>query len=173
MKQLKNNKKHTLKFQLQMLRMMILGSKMAKISSVILIVATLAAAVMVRDHLLYSILLIIGALVLVWYMVNYLSTNGINPKEVSKNELENSISKLKSYVSNRKKYEAYVFAFWLLTLVPVILYKLDFSPFIGLAIALLLVVSPFFVTSSAFKQIDKNIEDFESVIDNTNFNQIN
>lgn len=108
----------TFQTQLKKFEKLLIGAKMARISSFILVGVSIGLAIRFRDNNLYVMLLLMGALAIVFFIDKFLSIKEIKQQSYTQTSLVSSISKLKTYMANRKKYEMYFMAFWVLTLIP-------------------------------------------------------
>ncbi|MFD2565448.1 hypothetical protein [Aquimarina rubra] len=165
MKNSKTSRKDTFQYQLKNFKMLLNGSKMAKISSIILIALSLILAYISKENIGVVISLLTGAFGLVVYIVKFLSLKNIKQKSYTQTSLVTSLSKFKGYVSKRKKYEMYFMALWIITLIP-------FGPtvkfnYIAAIVAAVIYIGIVAVLGGlAFKKIDRQILTLESVMKN-------
>jgi hypothetical protein len=87
--------------QLNQFQSLLLGVKLAQISSIILIAFSLILAIINREHILVVLSLLIGALILILCMYQFLSLKGIKQKSYTQRFLVASISKFTRYIYNR------------------------------------------------------------------------
>ncbi|WP_179339957.1 hypothetical protein [Winogradskyella ludwigii] len=118
MKNSNQTKQDTFQKQLKTFEKLLIGAKMAKLSSFILIGVSIGLAIRYRENNLYVMLLLMGILAIVFFIDKFLSLKDIKQKSYTQTSLVSSISKFKTYMINRKKYEMYFIAFWVLTLIP-------------------------------------------------------
>ncbi|WP_179335768.1 hypothetical protein [Winogradskyella costae] len=118
MKNSNQTKQDTFQKQLKTFEKLLIGAKMAKLSSFILIGVSIGLAIRYRENNLYVMLLLMGILAIVFFIDKFLSLKDIKQKSYTQTSLVSSISKFKTYMNNRKKYEMYFIAFWVLTLIP-------------------------------------------------------
>ncbi len=116
----KSNIKRQNTFEVQSAKFekLLLGAKMARVSTLILIAVSLILVYFSRDNTTYVMILLIGALAILFFREKFLSIKAIKQKSYTQTSLISSISKLKTYMANRKKYEMYFMAFWIITLTP-------------------------------------------------------
>lgn len=107
-------------------RYLLNGSAMAKNLSFLYVITSLMLAYKMRDHLEYFIPLIIGALLILWYTLTYLTLKGFNPKGI---DLQNQLKLYRRHIVKREKYESSVFFIWILTIVPGFLFGKEISIF--------------------------------------------
>lgn len=113
---------------------MLKGSNMAKYLSVCYAAASFTYAFKFRDELLYSIPLILGGLVVLIYAFKFLWLKGVNEKATTASDIVTAVTEYKKQTLKREKFEPFVMAFWLLTLVPVYLEGKDLTPFLVMKI---------------------------------------
>ena len=118
MKNSNQEKQDTFQKQLKTFEKLLIGAKMAKLSSFILIGVSIGLAIRFRENNLYVMLLLMGILAIVFFIDKFLSLKDIKQKSYTQTSLVSSISKFKTYMVNRKKYEMYFMGFWMLTLIP-------------------------------------------------------
>jgi len=156
-------KKDTFEYQFKKFKYMLAGSKSARISTIVLIVMSLVLAFKAREDFSQMIPLLLGVILLVVYMVKFLSIKNIKQKSYTQASLTSSIAKFKEYMANRKKYEMYFMSIWVLSLIPFVS-----SEFVSVYIAILCagiyigVVT--FLGSLAFKKIATDILRLETVM---------
>ena len=99
-------------------KMLIAGSKMAKVSTLLLIGFSLLLMFYADKNMLSIGSLLIGIVALMVYLSKYLSLKTIEQKSYTQTSLISSISKFRTYMTNRKKYEIYYTLIWTLSLFP-------------------------------------------------------
>lgn len=146
--------------QLYIFKSLLSGSIMAKVSCFILIFFSISVLYKSQAQILEVLLLCAGILGLIYYMFKYLSIKDIKQKSYTQTSLVSSISKFKSYMKNRKKYEMYFMGFWMLSLLPYVIAFLESkSQAILVTISYIAVVYVF--GKLAFMKMDKVIEKLE------------
>lgn len=165
MKNSNNKTQDTFQTQLKKFEKLLLGAKMAKISSCILVGVSVGLAIRSRDNSLYVMLLLMGALAIIFFIDKFLSVKAIKQKSYTQTSLVSSISKLKTYMSNRKKYEMYFMAFWVLTLIPSAASHFESNVFGIIGILLYIAIVSVF-GYLAYKKTDKEIAMLESTMEN-------
>ncbi len=136
------------------------GSKMAKASSLGLITISLILVYKSRADLWILTALVAGVLILGVYIIRFLSLANIKQKSYTQMSLVSSISKFKSYMKYRKKYEMYFLGFWVISLIPYASSSLESrSKAVLYAIAYIALVSV--LGNLAFNKVDKKILDLE------------
>jgi hypothetical protein len=158
-------KQDTFQAQLTKFEKLLVGAKMAKVSSVILVVVSLVLVYFSRDNSMSVMLLLIGALAIVFFIDKFLSIKEIKQKSYTQTSLVSSISKLKTYMSNRKKYEMYFMAFWVLTLIPSAATHFE-SNTIGIIAMLLYIALVGVFGYLAYQKTDKEIDLLERTMEN-------
>ena len=160
----KTNKMDLFQNQLKNFRALLNGSKMAKVSAILLSVFSLVIAYKSRSDLGQAIPLFLGSVAQIVYIVKYLQLADIKQKSYTQKSLKSSVSKFKVYMSNRKKYEMFVMSFWIITMIPYALnYESALIVILGCILYILLVS---FIGVLAFKKVDSNIELLESTLKN-------
>ncbi|NRD24750.1 hypothetical protein HNV10_15965 [Winogradskyella litoriviva] len=165
MKNLNSQKQDTFQAQLAKFKKLLVGAEMAKLSSIILIVVSLVLAYKSRENSFNVMLLLIGVLSLVFFIDKFLSIKDIKQKSYTQTSLVSSISKLKSYMAKRKKYEMYFMAFWILTLIPSATTYFE-SNIIGAIGVVLYIAIVAFMGNLAYKKTDKEIALLENTMEN-------
>ncbi|WP_289045193.1 hypothetical protein [uncultured Olleya sp.] len=160
MKTTKSNTTDTFEQQLSKFEKLLLGAKLAKLSSFILVAVSLVLAFKSRDNSLSVMLLLTGALSIILFIDKFLSIKEIKQKSYTQMSLVASISKLKLYMSRRKKYEMYFIIFWMLTLIPFSSTYFNSNVYGILGVVLYIVVVAFF-GDLAYKKTDKEILELE------------
>lgn len=118
MKNLKAKNQDTFQNQLKKFKMLIVGSKMAKFSSILLICISFILMFYSEKNMIVIISLVIGSAVLVVYIFKFLLLKNIDQKSYTQMSLTSSISKFKAYVTQRKKFELLYISIWALSLTP-------------------------------------------------------
>ena len=149
--------------QLKQFKMMLLGSKMALGSSILLIGLSIILMFYSEGNIMIICSLFAGVAALVVFSVKFLSLKGIAQKTYTPMSMPSNISKLKTYLNNRKKYEKYFMIGWIISLVPYASFYLGSSAeaIIGALIAIVFIS---FFGWLAFKKVDKDLESIESAI---------
>jgi hypothetical protein len=163
MKNSNNKKQDTFQTQLNKFEKLLVGAKMAKLSSFILVGVSIGLAIWSRENNLYVMLLLMGALAIIFFIDKFLSLKEIKQKSYTQTSLISSISKLKTYMDNRKKYEMYFMAFWVLTLIPssATYFESNVIGIIGILVYITLVGGLGYL---AYKKTDKEIASLESTM---------
>ena len=120
MENLETKTPDTFQDELKHFKMLILGSKMAQASSILLICFSFLLMFYSQKDMMIIISLLIGALALAIYILKFLPLGDIALKSYNQKSLNSSISKLKVYSSIRKKREMYFISIWAVSLVPFI-----------------------------------------------------
>lgn len=120
MENLETKTPDTFQDELKHFKMLILGSKMAQASSILLICFSFLLMFYSQKDMMIIISLLIGALALAIYIFKFLPLGDIALKSYNQKSLNSSISKLKVYSSIRKKREMYFISIWAVSLVPFI-----------------------------------------------------
>ncbi|WP_296384614.1 hypothetical protein [Winogradskyella sp.] len=157
-------KQDTFQEQLEKFEKLLVGAKMAKLSSVILVTVSLVLAFRSRDNSLYVMLLLMGALAIIFFIDKFLSIKEIKQKSYTQTSLISSISKLKTYMANRKKYEMYFMTFWVLTLIPSATLHFE-SNVLGIVAILSYITLVSVLGYLAYKKTDKEIALLESTME--------
>ncbi|RED42238.1 hypothetical protein DFQ10_109133 [Winogradskyella eximia] len=158
-------KQDTFQEQLKTFEKLLAGAKMAQLSSVILVTVSLVLAFKSRENGLYVMLLLTGALAIIFFIDKFLSVKEIKQKSYTQTSLASSISKLKVYMANRKKYEMYFMAFWVLTLIPSATAHFE-SNVIGIIAILTYIALVSVFGYLAYKKTDKEITLLERTMEN-------
>jgi hypothetical protein len=145
---------------------MLKGSKSAKYLSIIYTVISFVFAFKFRTELEVAIPLILSGALVLWFSLTHLWLKGIKGKPKTKEELIASVLEYKRQTLRREKYEQYVFAFWLLTLVPVFL---DGKTITSFFVIKLLVVFYFFIIigNGAFKKVKAQLVEMDHLMRKT------
>lgn len=118
MKDLETRTQDTFQDQLKQFKMLIIGSKMAQASSILLICFSFLLMFYSQKDMLIIISLLIGAIALAVYIFKFLPLGDIEQKSYTQKSLNSSISKLKVYTAIRKKREIYFISIWSISLAP-------------------------------------------------------
>ncbi|AUC75508.1 hypothetical protein [Olleya sp. Bg11-27] len=156
----KTNRTDTFEQQLSKFKKLLIGAKLAKLSSIVLITISLALAFKSRDNNLSVMLLLMGALAIIFFIDKFMSLKDIRQKSYTQMSLLASITKLKTYMSRRKKYEMYFIAFWMLTLMPFSATYFSSNVYGILGVVLYIAVVGF-LGNLAYKKSDKEILELE------------
>ncbi|MGB3605549.1 hypothetical protein [Psychroserpens sp.] len=144
------------KTQFQTFKMLLKGSAMAKASSYILIGTSVGFMIAYRDNALQIAFLLIGVISIVFYIINYLSLKDIKQKSYTQTSLVSSISKFKTYMAQRKKYEIYFMGIWVLSLIPVANTYFK-SGFKAMFCAIVYIAIVYLMGNLAYKKVDRTI----------------
>ncbi len=120
MENLETRTPDTFQDELKQFKMLIIGSKMAQASSILLICLSFLLMFYSQKDMMIIISLLIGALALAIYIFKFLPLGDIELKSYNQKALNSSISKLKVYTSIRKKREMYFISIWAVSLIPFI-----------------------------------------------------
>ena len=161
---LKNEKQDTFQKQLKSFQTLLKGAKMAKLSSCILIGVSIGLAIRSRENNLYVMLLLMGVLAIVFFIDKFLSLKDIKQKSYTQTSLVSGISKFKTYMDNRKRYEMYFMAFWVLTLIPSATIYFD-SNILGVLAMLAYITFVSVFGHLAYKKTEKEIALLESTME--------
>jgi len=164
MKHSSNNKVDTFKCKVELYKKLLSGSKMAKLSCIILVIVSFVFIFMAREKMTQVVSLLVGAIAVVFYVIKYLSLNDIKQKSYTQISFNLSLKKFKAYIATRKKYEIFFMAIWVISLVPFAIDQLDskFQVYVG-AIFYIAFVS--FLGMLAFEKLEKTINSLEVVMD--------
>jgi len=163
MKNSELNYPETFQKQFEKFNMLIIGSKMAKLSSIMLMCISLFLIFYSEKSILAILTLLIGIAVLGVYIFKFLPLNNIEQKPSTQDSLSSSISKFKAYIKQRKKFEILFISVWFFTLIPVI------SAYLGSNLkaffATILVISITAVLGTlAFIKVEKELQTLETQI---------
>ena len=164
MKNSNQEKQDTFQKQLKTFEQLLVGAKMAKLSSFILIGVSTGLAIRFRENNLYVMLLLMGILSIIFFIDKFLSLKGIKQKAYTQTSLISGISKFKTYMINRKKYEMYFMGFWMLTLIPSVSIYFE-SNILGVLSMLAYIAFVSVFGYMAYKKTDKEIAKLESTMD--------
>ncbi len=163
MKNLKTNSSNTFQKQFDKFHMLIIGSKMAKFSSIFLICFSFILMFKSEKNVLVILTLLIGIAVLAIYIFKFLQLKNINQKPSSPVLLTSSLLKLKTYMSNRKKFELLFISIWALSLIPFL--ASYFNSGIKAVIAAILFIIPTAILGMlAFMKVEKELRTLETQI---------
>ncbi|CAM4281928.1 hypothetical protein [Gillisia hiemivivida] len=171
MKNLKTKSQETFQYQLKKFKMLIVGSKMAKASSIFLICISFIFMFYSEKNMLVIISLLIGIAVLVVYIVKFLLLKNIEQKSYTLQSLTSSISKFKAYIRSRKKFELLYISIWVISLIPFL------SSYLGSDLKAI-IAAIIFITITAvlgilgFKKATKDLEAIETQLQ-TEFKTLN
>ncbi len=149
--------------QFEKFHMLILGSKMAKLSSILLICFSLILLFYSEPNLLAIISLLIGIAVLVVYILKFLPLKNIEQKPYTQHSLTSSISKFKAYMKQRKKFEILFISIWFLSLIPVL------SSYLGSNLKAIIATILFITITAvlgllAFLKVEKDLHTLETQV---------
>lgn len=163
MKNSETPKLDTLQKQFDKFHMLILGSKMAKLSSLILICFSFIIMFYSEKSILVILSLSIGIAVLGFYILKFLPLGDIKQKPHTHDSLGISISKFKAYIDQRKKFEILFISVWFLTLIPFLSTYLG-SNYKALLVTMLVIVITAVLGMLAFIRVEKEIRALETQI---------
>ncbi|WP_040278789.1 hypothetical protein [Psychroserpens damuponensis] len=164
MKSSKTKSKDTFQNQIVKFNSLLTGAKMAQFSSALLIGFSLAHVYNFKENIVVVMSLLVGALALLFFLNNFLSIKHFKQKSYTHTSLISSVSKFKSYIAKRKKYEMYFMSFWALTLVPYAAIYFD-SNILGIVVVFLGLGLVGLLGELAFKKVDKLIMSLEDDIE--------
>jgi hypothetical protein len=104
--------------QFEKFRMLIAGSKMAKVSTILLICFSLLLMFYAEKNLSIIVSLFLGAAVLGIYINKFLILKNIDQNSYTSISLTSSIFKFKEYMTRRKKFEIFYISIWAMSLIP-------------------------------------------------------
>jgi len=165
MKNSETKNSDTFQKQFEKFHMLLIGSKMAKHSTIILMLFSLILIFFSEKSILIITALLIGFTVLGVYILKFLQLGNINQKPNSKGTLSSSISKFKTYLDNRKKFEILYLSIWTLSLIPFL------ASYFGSSVKAIIAAVLFIVTFSilgllGFKKAGKDVQALEAQIQN-------
>jgi len=151
--------------QIDQLKKMLIGSKVAQLLSIIYALISFIFAYKKIEELEYSIPLLVGGLVLIWFSTKYLSLKTIKSKTITVSSINSNIKKYKTHLSERKRYEAFVMLFWLFTLLPIYFEYSGYSStsYINAGVILVLII---FIGQFFFKIAEQKLTEIELGIQN-------
>ena len=149
--------------QFDKFHMLILGSKMAKLSSLILMCFSLIIMFYSEKSILVILTLLIGIAVIGVYILKFLPLKNIEQKPYTKASLTSSISKFKAYIEQRKKFEILFISVWFLTLIP-FLSTYSGSNFKALIVTILVIAITAVLGMLAFIRVEKELRTLETQI---------
>ena len=163
---MKNSEKKTpdtFQKQFEKFHMLIIGSKMAKFSSILLICLSLILLFYSEPNIPITISLLIGIAVLVVYILKFLPLRNIEQEPHSQGSLASSILKFKAYIKQRKKFEILFISVWFLTLIPFLSNYLG-SNFKALIVTILVIAITAVLGMLAFLRVEKELRAIETQI---------
>ena len=159
----KTKNSDTFKKQFDKFHLLILGSKMAKLSSLILMCVSLILMFYSEKSILVILSLLIGIAVLGVYILKFLPLRNIEQKPHTQGSLASSILKFKAYIKQRKKFEILFISIWFLTLIPVLSTYLG-SNFKALIVTILVIAITAVLGMLAFIRVEKELRAIETQI---------
>ncbi len=140
---------------------LIIGSKSARIASILLIAFSIAFVYYSRENKMSAFSLLLGIVFQVFYIFKYLGLKGIEQNPNTPRELSSNLSKFKIYMKRRKKNELLFLAIWILSCIPAasMYFGSQFKAAIGGVVYILFVG---FLGHLAFKKADKEINKLEA-----------
>ena len=164
MKHSNSNKLDSFQSKTDLFKKLLIGSKMAKLSCIILVIISLVLIFIARENMKQVIALLLGVVAVVSYVFKFLPLSEIKQKSYTQTSFNSSVYKFKTYISNRKRYEIYFMAIWIISLTPFAIDQLGskFEVFIG---AFFYIVFVSFLGLLAFEKVEKTISTLEVVTD--------
>lgn len=154
----------TLPILVKAYKSLLFGSKMAKLSALILVITSLNLAYQAKDHSLMACSLLFGALSLLWYTYYFLSYQELQEKSYTLKTLNETISKFKAYIAHRKKHEMWFMLSWIVSFTPYYLtLRSSINTFI-MAIIYILFIG--ILGKLAFLRVDQQILGLENALKN-------
>lgn len=150
----------TFQKQFEKFHMLIIGSKMAKFSSILLICFSLILLFYSEPNQLVIISLLIGIAVLVVYILKFLPLRNIEQKPHTQGSLTSSISRFRVYIKQRKKFEILFISLWFLTLIPFLSSYLG-SNFKAIIATILVIAITAVLGMLAFIRVEKELRTLE------------
>ena len=147
--------------QLNTLKMLITGSKMAKYSFIILIGFSFFMMANAEKTILVIGSLCLGIVALVFYIFKFLPLENMDQKSDTPMFMTASISKFKTYMANRKKNEIYFTLIWALSLIPFLSAHFESSASALIAITLFMTIVALF-GKLGFNKTDKTLKTLEN-----------
>lgn len=149
--------------QYKKFRMLIAGSKMAKVSTILLMCFSLLLMFYAEENLSTIISLFFGAAVLGIYIIKFLILKNIDQKSYTSISLSSSISKFRDYMTQRKKFEIFYISIWAISLIPFLSTRLgsDLKAIITAALFIILTAT---IGILGFKKANKEIQTLEMKI---------
>jgi len=163
MKNLKSKNSDTFSDQLKKFKMLIVGSKMAKVSSILLMCISLFLMFYSEKGMLVILTLLIGIAVLGVYIFKFLPLNNIEQKPKTQDSLTSSISKFKAYIKQRKKFEIIFISVWFFTLIP-FLSSYFGSNLKAISVTILVISITAVLGMLAFIRVEKELQTLETEI---------
>ena len=158
------NGKDNFNSQINQFKGLLAGSRMAKLSSMVMALSSIIVLVLYSSgDRLAIVSLLFGAVVNVFYTLKFLSLKKMKKKSYTQNSLGSSISKFRAYINNRKKYEYITTSIWILSLIPSL--SQNFDSYLNASIfSIILCVIVCFLGAKSFKKVEKIISGIESSI---------
>lgn len=149
--------------QFDKFHLLIIGSKTAKLSSLILMCVSFMIMFYSEKNISVILSLLIGVAVLGVYILKFLPLNNIEQKPYTKTSLSLNITKFKAYIEQRKKFEIVFISLWFLTLIPFL------ATYLGSNLkAVIVTISVISITAVlgmlAFIRVEKEIRTLETQI---------
>jgi len=157
MKNSKIENQDTFQLQIKKFKTLLTGSKMNKVSCVILICISFLLMFNSEKDVLVIASLLLGISVIAVYIFKFLSLKTIEQESYTKTSLKSSVLKFKTYLKAREKYEIYFISIWVLSLIP---FKYSYSEsvmYVMLELVILLSLIGVF-GKLAFKKTEKNLK---------------
>ncbi|MGO3183905.1 MAG: hypothetical protein ACTIJ9_13850 [Aequorivita sp.] len=163
MKNLETKTQDTFQDQLKKFKMLLMGSKMTKIASLVLIGFSFSLMLTSEEGMLTIISLLLGVAVMVAYMFKFLSLKNIEQKSYTQMSLISSITKFKTHMKNRKNNEFYYVFIWLFSLIPVLYSRSESTTHVIVEIVLAVIVTGV-LGMFLFRKTEVDINNLETVM---------
>tara|TARA_R100000935_G_scaffold57551_1_gene91749 strand:- start:17 stop:517 length:501 start_codon:yes stop_codon:yes gene_type:complete len=161
MKNSKSKNSDTFQDQFKEFKLLILGSKMAKASSILLICFSVTLMFYSEKNVFILISLAIGIAVMLVYIFKFLSLRNIEQRSHTPSSLTDSLSKFKVFMKQRKKFEILYISIWFLSLVPFVSSYLGSGLDAIISIVLLIIITSI-LGMLAFIKADKKVITLEN-----------
>ncbi len=163
MKNLNAKNSDTFQDQFKVFKMLILGSKMAKVSSILLICFSLKLMFDSEKNMVILLSLLIGVAVMLVYIFKFLSLRNIEQRSYTPSSLTTSISKFKVFMKQRKKFEILFISIWFLSLIPYLSSYLG-SDLKAIISTIILITITSVLGMLAFIKVEKNVITLETQV---------
>ncbi len=163
MKNLKSKNSDTFQDQFKVFKMLILGSKMAKASSILLICFSVTLIFYSEKNVFILISLAIGIAVMLVYIFKFLTLKNIEQRSYTPSSLTTSISKFKVFMKQRKKFEILFISIWFLSFIPYLSSYLG-SDLKAILSTILLITITSVLGMLAFIKAEKNVITLETQV---------
>ena len=163
MKNLETINSETIDMKSNNFQHLITGSKSAKIASYVMILFSLGFMYYSRENIMSVFAILLGIVAQLFYTIKYLNLKGFSQNPRTSAELNSNLSRFKTYIENRKKYEFVFFIIWLISFIPAALQHFDSGyrvAIAGIAYTAFVGIFGYF----AFKKVDKEIGALEAEV---------